>query len=69
MIAVLNLMIGLTTPPVGVCLFVASSIGKISISRIAIANIPYLLVSIFVLMLVSYIPAISTWLPNLLFGR
>lgn len=69
MIAVLNLMIGLTTPPVGVCLFVASSIGKISISRISRANMPFLAVSIFVLFLVSYIPALSTWLPNLLFSR
>jgi len=66
-IAVLNLMIGLTTPPVGVCLFVASSIGKISISKIARANIPFLLVSIVVLLLVSYIPAISLWLPSLFF--
>ncbi len=66
-IAVLNLMIGLTTPPVGVCLFVASSIGKVSISKIARANIPFLLVSIFVLLLVSYIPAISLWLPGLFF--
>jgi TRAP-type C4-dicarboxylate transport system permease large subunit len=69
MIAVLNLMIGLTTPPVGVCLFVASSIGKISISRISRANMPFLAVSIFVLFLVSYIPALSTWLPNLLFSK
>lgn len=66
-IAVLNLMIGLTTPPVGVCLFVASTIGKISISRIARANIPFLVVSIIVLLLVSYIPAISLWLPGLFF--
>ena len=69
MIAVLNLMIGLTTPPVGVCLFVASSIGKVSISRISRAGLPLLAVSIFVLLLVSYIPALSTWLPNLLFNR
>jgi tripartite ATP-independent transporter DctM subunit len=66
MICVLNLVIGLITPPVGVCLFVASSIGKISISRIAGANMPYLLVCLFVLMLVSYVPALSTWLPSFL---
>ncbi len=66
-IAVLNLMIGLTTPPVGVCLFVSSTIGKISISRIARANMPFLIVSIVVLLLVSYIPAISLWLPGLFF--
>jgi tripartite ATP-independent transporter DctM subunit len=66
MICVLNLVIGLITPPVGVCLFVAASIGKISISRIVSANVPYLLICLFVLMLVSYIPALSTWLPSFL---
>jgi tripartite ATP-independent transporter DctM subunit len=66
MICVLNLVIGLITPPVGVCLFVASSIGKISISRIVSANMPYLIICLFVLLLVSYIPALSTWLPAFL---
>ena len=63
-IVVLNLVIGLTTPPVGVCLFVASSIGKISLGRISRACLPLLLVSLTVLMLVTYIPAISTALPD-----
>ena len=66
MICVLNLVIGLITPPVGVCLFVASSIGKIPINRIVSANMPYLLICLFVLLLVSYIPALSTWLPSFL---
>jgi tripartite ATP-independent transporter DctM subunit len=68
MICVLNLVIGLLTPPVGVCLFVASSIGKISISSVVRANMPYLLICILVLLLVSYFPAVSTWLPSLLMG-
>lgn len=68
-VAVLNLMIGLTTPPVGVCLFVASGIGKVSIQKIAKAGLPFLAVSIFVLLLVTYIPAISLWLPNLILGE
>ncbi len=63
---VLNLMIGLTTPPVGVCLFVASNIGKVSIAKTTIAILPFLLVSIFVLMLVAFVPAISTFLPSFL---
>jgi tripartite ATP-independent transporter DctM subunit len=63
-IAVLNLVIGLTTPPVGVCLFVASSIGKISLGRISRAGLPFLAVSLVVLALVTYVPAISTALPN-----
>ena len=40
-IAVLNLIIGLTTPPVGVCLFVASSIGKTSIGKVSRAGLPF----------------------------
>jgi C4-dicarboxylate transporter, DctM subunit len=64
-IAVLNLIIGLNTPPVGVCLFVASGIGKVSLEKVAVAVLPFLLVSLIVLMLVSYIPAISLFLPGL----
>ena len=67
-IAVLTLMIGLTTPPVGVCLFVTSSIGGISLGEISKAILPFLGVSLLVLLLVTYIPAISLFLPNLLFN-
>jgi C4-dicarboxylate transporter DctM subunit len=67
-IAVLNLMIGLTTPPVGVCLFVTSTIGDISLGQISKAILPFLGVSLIVLMLVTYIPAISLFLPSLLFN-
>ncbi len=65
-IAVLNLIIGLNTPPVGVCLFVASGIGKVPIERIARAGFPFLIVSLIVLLLVTYIPQISLFLPALL---
>jgi len=64
-IAVLNLIIGLTTPPVGVCLFVASSIGKISIGEVSKAGLPFLLVSFLVLILVTLFPGLSLALPNL----
>lgn len=64
--AVLNLVIGLTTPPVGVCLFVTSAIGKISIAEASKAVLPFLLASLLVLALVSFIPAISMFLPSLL---
>ncbi len=62
-IAVLNLMIGLTTPPVGVCLFVASSIGKTSIAAVSKAGFPFLLVSLLVLAIVTLFPGISLTLP------
>lgn len=64
--AVLNLMIGLTTPPVGVCLFVCAGIAKIPLTDIIRAIMPFLITNLIVLFLVSYIPALSTWLPNLL---
>jgi C4-dicarboxylate transporter, DctM subunit len=64
--AVLNLMIGLTTPPVGVCLFICANIGRISLVQITKAIWPFILTNIFVLLLVSYVPFFSTWLPNLL---
>ncbi len=63
-IAVLNLMIGLTTPPVGVCLFVASGIGGIPMEKVAKAIIPFLICNISILLLVTYIPALSLWLPS-----
>ncbi|PID56456.1 C4-dicarboxylate ABC transporter permease [candidate division KSB3 bacterium] len=68
-IAVLNLMIGLTTPPVGVCLFVASSIGKIPLGKMSRAILPFLAVSLLVLLLVTYVPQFSLLLPQLVFSR
>ena len=64
--AVLNLMIGLTTPPVGVCLFVASNIARLPLSPVIRAITPYIICNITVLLLVSYFPLLSTWLPNTL---
>tara|TARA_B110000285_G_scaffold218422_1_gene267826 strand:- start:476 stop:1624 length:1149 start_codon:yes stop_codon:yes gene_type:complete len=64
-IAVLNLIIGLTTPPVGVCLFVASSIGKVSIAKVSKAGFPFLMVSVLVLILITLFPSLSLFLPEL----
>lgn len=66
-IMVVNLVIGLTTPPVGVCLFVASSIGNIPLEQIIQAGLPFLLISLLVLLLVTYIPEISLFLPGLFY--
>jgi len=63
-IAVLNLIIGLTTPPVGVCLFVSASIGKVSIGKVSRASLPFLSVSLFVLILVTLFPELSLLLPG-----
>ncbi len=64
--AVLNLMIGLTTPPVGVCLFVCANIARLPLMQVTKAIAPFLLSNLIVLLLVSYLPAVATWLPNLL---
>lgn len=66
--AVLNLMIGLTTPPVGVCLFVCANIAELPLTDVIKAIMPYLITNLIVLLLVSYIPEIATWLPRLLLG-
>lgn len=57
--AVLNLMIGLTTPLVGVCLFVVAGIGNLQMLSVARAILLFLVCNLIVLLLVSYIPAIS----------
>lgn len=66
-IVVINLMIGLTTPPVGVCLFVAANIAKISLTEISKAVWPFVLCNTVVLFIVSYIPALALWLPSLFY--
>jgi len=66
--AVLNLMIGLTTPPIGVCLFVACNIAREPLAKVVVAVIPFLISNIIVLLLVSYYPPFATWLPNTLMG-
>ncbi|MCQ0986797.1 TRAP transporter large permease [Jiella marina] len=65
--AVLNLMIGLTTPPVGVCLFVCANIARLPLAPVVRAITPFILTNIAILLLVSYVPAFSTWLPSILF--
>lgn len=64
--AVLNLMIGLTTPPVGVCLFVCAGIARQPLMPVVIAILPFLLTNILVLLAVSYFAPLATWLPSLL---
>jgi len=63
-ILVLNLVIGLTTPPVGVCLFVAASIGQTSLEKLSRAIIPFLLASIAVLIICTYWEGIIMFIPK-----
>lgn len=65
---VVNMEVGLCHPPVGLNLYVASSITKMGISELTVAVLPWLLTMLGFLMLVTYVPAISLWLPNKIFG-
>ncbi|WP_303315372.1 TRAP transporter large permease [Flavivirga abyssicola] len=64
-VLVLNLCIGLCTPPVGTILFVGSGIAKVSVTQVIKPLLPFLAIMISVLMLISYIPEISMFLPRL----
>lgn len=64
-ILTVNLAIGFCTPPLGVNLFVASSISKVSIEQLSHAILPFFVGMIVLLMLITYVPAISLFLPSL----
>ena len=66
LVMVLNLMIGLTTPPFGVCLFVIADTAKISFQRMVKAMLPFYIPLFGMLILLSLFPAVGTWLPGLI---
>ncbi|RWO56935.1 TRAP transporter large permease [Mesorhizobium sp.] len=64
LIMTLNLMIGLLHPPLGMVLFVLSRVAKLSVERTTMAILPWLVPLIVALILITFIPAISLWLPT-----
>jgi tripartite ATP-independent transporter DctM subunit len=68
-VMVVNLMIGVATPPVGMCLFVVSHVAEMRVEKLMKAIIPFLVPPIIVLFLITYLPPLVTWLPNLIFGK
>ena len=64
---VVNMEVGMCHPPVGLNLYVASGIAKMGISELTVAVLPWLLTMLGFLLLVTYVPAISLWLPNQIF--
>ena len=67
-IIVVNLMIGLITPPFGIILFALSDVAHESVASVGRAVIPFFPPMLIALLLVSYIPAVTLWLPGLLRG-
>ncbi len=64
----LNLMIGLLTPPVGMCLYAVSAISKVPLWPLAKELWPYIVALIVCLFLVTYVPGLVVWIPNLIMG-
>jgi len=66
LIMVLNLMIGLLHPPMGLVLFVLARVARLSVEKTTMAILPWLIPLLASLVLVTYVPAISLWLPRAL---
>lgn len=65
-IFIVGLAIGLVTPPVGMCLNTCNKINGMSVTRIAKGALPFITCNVIVLLLTTFVPAISTWLPTIL---
>lgn len=66
-IMIVGIAIGLVTPPVGMCLNACAKISKMEITDIFKGALPYIVCNFIILLLVTLIPALSTWVPSLLF--
>jgi tripartite ATP-independent transporter DctM subunit len=68
MVLILNMMIGLLTPPVGMALFIVSNIAEAPIATVARETMPYVLAFLVVLLLITFVPQLVLWLPDLVYG-
>ncbi len=67
-VMVVNMELGMITPPVGLNLFVASGITGLSLKDVIMASLPWSLTILIGLLIITYIPIISLWLPGLMYG-
>jgi len=67
-IMVVNMEIGMITPPVGLNLFVTAGVAKMSMMRVVKAAAPWVGIMFLFLIIVTYVPAVSTWLPTIMMG-
>ena len=63
---VINFAVGMATPPLGYSLFVASAISGLTVQSIALRLLPFMLVFLIVILLVTFVPAVTLWLPGML---
>jgi tripartite ATP-independent transporter DctM subunit len=66
LVMIVNLNIGLSTPPVGVCLFAAAPIAQISLERMSKAVLPFILAEVVALMILTYVPDLVLFIPRLM---
>lgn len=63
---VLNLMVGMITPPVGLCLFIVSAIGRVPLEGVSRAALPMIVICVAVLILVAFVPEVTLYLPSVI---
>ncbi|MFP5406196.1 MAG: TRAP transporter large permease subunit, partial [Gammaproteobacteria bacterium] len=68
MVVVFNLMVGLLTPPMGLALFLVADIARVSMKEVLKEMVPYYLPLGVTLLMITYIPGLTTWLPTLALG-
>lgn len=68
-VMIVNMMIGLLTPPVGMALFVVSDLAKVPVADVARECFPFVIGLIVVLMVLTYVPELTLWLPDLVYGK
>lgn len=68
LIITMALLIGIATPPMGIGLYIMVEVGKVSFEKVTVAVLPFLIPLITVLILITYVPALTLWLPDLIMG-
>jgi TRAP-type C4-dicarboxylate transport system permease large subunit len=68
MVVVFNLMIGLLTPPMGLALFLVADIAKVTMKEVLREMAPYYIPLGITLLLITYVPQITTWIPRIALG-
>jgi C4-dicarboxylate transporter, DctM subunit len=67
-VVIMNMMMAVVTPPVGLCLFVTSDISRVPLEKIVRGSMPFLAIIIFSIIIVYIFPEIALWLPNHMMG-
>ena len=68
MVVVFNLMIGLLTPPMGLALFLVADIAKVTMKEVLKEMMPYYVPLAATLLLITYVPGLTTWIPRIAMG-